>query len=744
MYKRLVLVLACCLYAMTLFVLPVGASRITSGPPWVQDVDLLRVVVLDVSGSMDEADTKGLNRLDTARKEIQEALTQLPADTRTPVVLVPFSDKVQGDSERIYTSTKDLRDALVQIKPKGATNIAAGLSSAIERIYQLGLAKNLVIYLYSDGEHNCGSKTLVTKQEENLDKLFGFRASKGLSQTVVVKRWGGVIGKLVANLQKNPHVKVVDAGQLELRTVTLVPSVKLRALEWHDVASGLARIQLDVAVTNRSGITLPEKTAIKLSCTLPGCRWVNEPSITVTGPVQAKTFDLLMKLEPQKLNATKDYSLPLRFHCPSEATTDRGLLLLVVNPIQVFCVLPAGQLRSQVNISARLSKRGEPRWENLGQCIAAWPVSLQLETTTVPSIPWSEPIKWNVYGLDGVKVTTEAPIVLQGGPMTVNVNLTKRIPLDQVIQGKTVKIQIELRTTDKPKTLTLSSMRVLLTVQIDLPATQITRIDQQISYVGKPQWADLTAGLVTVPLKLAIRVHGILAPGTTVGLLPCKDVVRVDGTPVTIHSGQQTVDILLTGKVDSAGSPVKWPLRLKPPPSLSRIRYLEPPPVTVSFVAPRPAQVVLGSDAGFLTRCAYQGDEPQQVVLGYGCVKLVGSYAQHATAGLRIKGMLLGHLVGDGFSKVGADDWVSWSMQPKDPATDVRLWYDVAVSGDLVVLPENAAPGAVLGSVIGMTVTYEALYKKVVLYLTVGLVAVLIGTILFWLARNMSPGLASE
>lgn len=744
MYKRLVLILACCLFAIESMLLPVSARITDSAPRVKQDIDLLRVVVLDVSDSMNRADTKGLSRLDTARKEIQEALTQLPAGTKTPVVLIPFSNKVWDDSEHIYTSTQDLKDRLVGIKPKGATNIAAGLGKAVERIRQLGLAKNLVIYLYSDGEHNCGSKTLVTKQEENLDKLFGFRASKGLSQTVVVKRWGGVIGKLVANLQKNPNVKVVDAGQLELRTVTLAPSVKLRALEWHDAASGLARIQMDVAVANRSGITLPGKTAIKLSCALPGCRWVNEPSITITGPIQAKTFDLLIKLEPQKLNVAKDYSLPLRFHCPSEATTDRGLLLLVVNPIQVFCILPAGRLRSQVNISAKLSKRGEPRWEDMGQCIAAWPMSLQLDTTTAPSVPWSEPIKWHVYGLDGVKVTTKTPIVLQGGPSTVNVNLTKRIPLDQVIRGKTVKIQIELRTTDKPKTLTLSSMRMLLTVQIDLPATQITRIDPRISYVGKPQWADLTAGLVTVPVRLDLRVHGILAPGATVGLLPCKDVVRVDGTPVTIHSGQQAVDILLTGKVDSAGSPVKWPLRLKPPPSLSRIRYLESPPVIVSFVAPRPAQVVLVGDAGILTRCAYQGDEPQQAVLGYGCVRLLGNCAQYATAGLRIKGMLLGHLGGDGFSKVGADDWVNWSMQPKDSATDVRLWHDVAISGDLVVLPENAAPGAVLGSVIGMTVTYEALYKKVVLYLTVGLVAVLVGTILFWLARNMSPGLASE
>ena len=738
MYKRLALTLVCCLYVMIDFISPVHASQAKPALSREQEVDLLRVVVLDVSGSMDITETKGLNRLETACKEIQEALAQLPASPQAPVILVPFSNKVWADYELVYTDTKDLRKALAKLRPKGSTNIASGLSRAIDRINQLGLAENLVIYLYSDGENDWGTKKLVAEQEERLDKLFGLRASKGLSQTVVVKRWGGVIGKLVANLQKNQHVRVVDAGQLELRTVTLLPSVKVNSLEWYDATSGLVKIQLDVAVANRSGITLPEKTTIRVSCLLPGCRWLKEPSITVTGPIQEKTFELLLKLDAEKLNTLKNYSLPLRFHWPSQIHTDKGLLLPVVNPTQISCILPAGQLRSQVSISARLSGRGGPRWEDSGQCIAAWPMRLQLETKTLPSIQWSEQLEWRVYGLDGVKVTIDGPIILLGSPKEVNITLTKKIPRDQVLQMKSVKVQIELRAVSKPQTLALLSMCDILTVQADLPAMQMVRIDQRISYVGKPQWADLTAGLVTVPVKLDIRFHGILVPGTAIGLIPHKDVVRVGGTPVAIHSGQQTVDIILTGKVDSAGCQVKWPLRLNPPPSLNSIRYLEPPPVTVSFIAPQPVQVVLGGKAGILTRCTYRGDKPQQAILGYGCVKVAGTFEQYADAGLRVKGLLQGHLGGKGFSKAGSGDWVRWSMQSNDPATHARLWYDVAARGNLMVLPENAAPGAVLGSVIGLVVTYEALYKKIVLSLVVGLVAVLVGTMLFWLVKNMS------
>jgi len=744
MYKRLIVTLAYCFYATAVLASPTQTKQTISTLPNDKDIDLLRVVVLDVSGSMDSKDTKPLTRMGTARKEIKESLTQLPVSGKTPVILVPFCDKIREDFERIYFSTKAMADVLDQLKPGGRTNIAAGLGRAIERINQLGLAKNLVIYLYSDGEHNCGSKKLLEEQEDNLDRLFGFRASKGLSQTIVVKRWGGVISKLVTRLKKNPYVTVVDAGQLELRTVTLVPSVKLRSVKWHDAASGLAKVQFDVTVTNRSELTLPDKSTVKISCPLPGCRWLNESTMIVTGRTQTQTFTLLVELDPKKFDLTKSYSLPLQFHWPSQISAGKSLLLPVVNPIQIYCVLPAGQLRPNVTISAKLSEQGKPRWEDMDECIVVWPMRLRLEATTAPSMPWSEQIKLDVKGLDGVKVTAEGPIILQGKPLEVNVTLSRQIPLTQIIQRKPVELQIELRVLNEPKTLALSSVRILSAIRIELPAIKLTRIDHRVVFVGKAQWADLTTGLVTVPVKLDISTHGIVAPGTVLTLEPGGDVVKVDGTPVTIYSGQHTVDIILTGRVDCANSSVRWPLQLRPPLSSYGIRYIEPSPVTVSFTAPRPAQAVLSNNAGILTSCAYRGNKPRQAVLGSGCIKLAGAFAQYAVANLHFKGFLQGHLHGKGFSKAGADDWVSWSMQPTNPAVSNRVWRDVTVTGDLVVLPENAAPGTMVGSVIDITVTYEALYKKVALYLAVGVVVVLVGTLLFWLARRMSPGLASE
>lgn len=737
MYKR-VIFLAYCFYIAAVLVLPAQAYQASSILAGGQDIDLLRIVVLDVSGSMDEAEVKkGPSRLDIARKEMLESIQQLPVGTKTPVILIPFNENVQDNLERIYTDAKSMKDAIAQLKADGKTNIAAGLSRSVERASQLGLCKNILLYLYSDGEHNVGSKSLVHEQEENLDRLFGLRASKGLSQTVVVKRWGGVIGQLVANLQKSPHVKVVDAGELELATVTLVPSVTVRNVRWQNVASGLASIQMDVTVSNRRAeLALPAQTSIRISCPFPGSRWLSPTTMTVTRPTQTQTFSLLVKLDPEKFDLAKNYTLPLHFHGPSQVRTGKGLFILVINPKQVSCVLPTGQLRPIVTVSAKLYKQGKPYWKDLDKRIAVWPMCLRLEITTTPPFAWPEQVKWNVYGLKGVKVATDGPIVLQGRPKQVNVKLTKQVSLDQLIQGKPITVQIELRAADKPKTLHLSSMRIVLTIQIELPAIQNTRINQQVSFVGKPQWTDLTAGLVMVPVKLDIALDGMLAPKTVLGLVPCKDVVKVDGVPVRIHSGQQTIQITLTGKVKSAASLVKWPLQLKPPPPSYGIRYIEPPPVTVSFIAPEPVQAVLSKGDKILTSYACRGNKPRQAVLGYGRLQLVGAPVQDSAVGdLRIKGSLQNPLGGNGFSMARPGQWVSWSMRPNDPATSVRWWHDVAVKGSLLVLPENAAPGAMLGSMISLTVTYEAFYKKVVFYLAVGLVAVLVGTILFWLVR---------
>lgn len=111
MYKRLVF-LACCFYMAAVCVPPAQANQASGVLSGGRDIDLVRLIVLDVSGSMDEAEVnKGRSRLDTARKELLDSIQQLPVSSKTPVILIPFCDDVLDNLERIYTDAKSLKEA---------------------------------------------------------------------------------------------------------------------------------------------------------------------------------------------------------------------------------------------------------------------------------------------------------------------------------------------------------------------------------------------------------------------------------------------------------------------------------------------------------------------------------------------------------------------------------------------------------------------------------------------------------
>jgi len=713
-------------------------ARALQGSGAGPSIDLLRIVVLDVSGSMSETDKQGPSRLDTARQELLDALRALPASDKTPLVLIPFGDDVLSSSVRTYANNAQLERALGQLAADGHTNIAAGLKEAIRQAQEQDAAKNLLLYLYSDGEHNVGPIDLVHDQERNLDTLFGQRATKGLSQTVVVKRWGGVIGSMVAHLQKNPNVRVVDAGQLELRTVTLVPSAAVLDLGWRAAPAGLAWVQVRATVSARagSGTVFPPGATMEMNCPLAGCQWLNEPRLALGGPAQSGAFRLLVKLDPDQLNSTQAYSLPLRFQGPSVLETDRGLVIVITNPTQILCPLPMGRLRPAVTLQATLSAREKPRWDNLPNRLAVWPMRLRLEPKTIPPLAWREQIPWEVRGLDDVKVTPARIELSHSQAQELRVDLAKDLSLDEVAQGRPIKVRLELVPSTKPRTLDLSPDRVRVTAEVDLPPVETTKIHQQLSSVGEPEWSDLTAGLVTVPIKLTVTIDGLLSPGTVLGLAPCGAVVKVDGVPVSVRSGSQTVEIRLTGRAASAGRQVTWSCQLLPPPPAYGIRYSTPPPVFVAFTAPQAVQVVLSDEKGILLARDYRGGDPVQSVLGTGILQLVGGrLAPSAAANLRIRALLQDPLDGYGFSTGAPGQSVAWSMRPAEPANTIRWWRDVHVKGSLVLLPENGAPGVVQGSMVVMTLTYEAYYKKIVFALAVGLGLVLIGTTVFWLAR---------
>ena len=728
---RIVLAIAA-LLVVQVVALAQGATQSTKSPA-SQPVDLLRIVVLDVSGSMNEVDGKNPSRLDTARKEFKQSVKSLPASVNAPVVLIPFSTDVLNQFVSVYTNNADLEKALDALQPDGSTNIAAALKAAIQQAAQSGLPKNLLVYLYSDGGHNVGDMSLVYEQERNLDQLFADRATKGLSQSVVVKRWGGVNGEMVANLQGNAHVRVIDAGELELKTVTLTPSASIQDVSWRDATTGLIMVRVAVAV-GATGAVVPAKTAITVGCPLAGCQWSGDPAVVVGEP--ARMLELLLRPEPRGVDPNVKYSLPLQFHGPESIATKTGLLLPIIYPARLDCPLPLDRLRPIVQVKATLVTIGQPSWKDPFQRLAIWSLKLRLEPATNVSVPWPIQTRWELSGMDGAEVAGPKSVALGARPLDVDVVVAKQVSPQQLAYAAPIPLRIKVTASPGPKGCDLSMSSIIATATVGLPPTTVTKISQQVSSVGTPQWTDLTAGVVTVSVKLDLTIDGPLSPGAVLGLLPCRDVINIGGVPVRVHSGAQCVEIAVAGRPNPTPATTTWTLQLQPPLATTNVRYVAPAPVAVSFVAPSPVQVVLVDRRGILTAVSCPGGAPDQAVVGRAVVQLAcGPVTPDATRGLRIGCLFKDGITGRGFAGVSPGQEASWTIRPGTSSSVLSWWQDVHVKGSMVVMPENAAANAVQGSVLDITLTYEALYKKLALHLTLGLGAVLVGVILYRLVK---------
>ena len=258
--------------------LPGQATPPDGAPQGQANLDLLRVVVLDISGSMRSPD-HGSSRLDVARNELISAVAQFPPTLRAPVVLIPFAGSVDDARVTWHEELASFQTAITALQPDGNTDIAAGLLRAVEVVQPT--AAHVTIYLASDGEQTVGGLERVEMAERELDKLFGQRSERGLSQTVVVKRWGGVNADLVAHLRRNPDVDVYDVGELAFRTATIIPSVRVRSAHWLNPHDLLARLDLDVVLDVRSATQIPADAELTIACLVPGHQWLSQITLPI-------------------------------------------------------------------------------------------------------------------------------------------------------------------------------------------------------------------------------------------------------------------------------------------------------------------------------------------------------------------------------------------------------------------------------------------------------------------------------
>jgi len=136
---------------------PVAAQAV-GGPPTV-------VLVVDISGSMDERDRNGTVKIEGAKRALLNVLQGLPPATLVGLHTYP-SDRNCGPGTTIdglEATSELLRRAVTTLEPGGNTPTAQALRAAADRILSLGGGATIV--LVSDGESNCGADPCVVAKE---------------------------------------------------------------------------------------------------------------------------------------------------------------------------------------------------------------------------------------------------------------------------------------------------------------------------------------------------------------------------------------------------------------------------------------------------------------------------------------------------------------------------------------------------------------------------------------------------
>ncbi len=120
-------------------------------------------LVLDVSGSMREADIQGKSRISVAQQSLNEVIDALPAETefgiRTLGATYPGNDKAQGclDTKQLYpvgkTNKVEAKTAVATLRPTGFTPIGLALRGAAQDLGKGETTRRVV--LITDGEDTC-------------------------------------------------------------------------------------------------------------------------------------------------------------------------------------------------------------------------------------------------------------------------------------------------------------------------------------------------------------------------------------------------------------------------------------------------------------------------------------------------------------------------------------------------------------------------------------------------------------
>lgn len=513
------------------------------------DLDLLRIVVVDQSGSM-----RG-PPLDTVAEQLRRLIKHDPPTTARPVVLLTFGDEAQRVGKFIEPGPlAQWISGELTLELGGGTRIAAGLAAAAQAVVEHP-GQRMALLLYSDFQD--GDTAGISAELAKLRRLLGDRGRKELPSLVFVHEWTRESQTVREQLTQEPGVLAVNEAVLE-------------GLDyWIQAQASVVRAERDEA---RPDLLTIE---VSLSATIPSRRdeWPTPEVVAqLDAPPVAKTFaadgqDVTLRIE-HKLTPDEEQQGTLRLP-----------LRVVLGPT------PAGSHWSK---AAPLVRPAEP---TLDVRVPAYErhYDLRIEWTFPQPPLWADPLALRARfeahvtfdvaaeaGRDEAStwsITGEASTQVAGGRQTVRLDRAGQFSLVVPFECTGRATQDRQNPLEFRANFLVQPIRVppgvrwdppvlRSSLQLGSPAPVVTSVIVRAG-AAESTW-KLAPEITETTGALQVECGGLVPPGNYLALAPSRSAAQLQR--VALQSGQNSVAWRASEASQGAPHRVSAPLTIAGPP----------------------------------------------------------------------------------------------------------------------------------------------------------------------------------
>lgn len=663
---------------------------------------LIRIAVIDTSGSMTGP------RITTAKAELRALARRLPPTKDRPLIVIPFDTAPHHVATFIDLPTCEA--FLDRLDAGGGTSIASGLNRGLDELKPYANCPNIVFLLYTDGED--GDQAGVEAAEAQLDRFFATRSKQGLPSLLFAKRWENANSALLTKIAKSGHVQLIDAGELQVVPVTVIPTVTVVGTAWAKDAPLI--LELDChAKLELKGLPFDSSyPAVPLTCTDPGA--VLPPVALRPGDPQPVSFRLRLPVTPAGA-ATGTTTAHFKTGAIGKFSSKDGIVLpLVTQQIDVPVILAALKLQ----FSATLVEARLPSWSDPLAAKPAQHLTLTCSVQSGPVLQWPSPLTIRVKACSGRLLPGKHTLEFRG-PGSASLPLS--VEADAVTTGASTFAVALVAQSEPTGVFVVDPPEIELMRDSKLPGAVDTTITAQVQKVSDARWTDLVQGLAAFEADVAFDVSGPV-PADTKLVLICPASVRsfrID--PTILHAGNQLVRLSLQAHFPGAPRVPAFDIQIEPPAPTAILRFVAPPPLHLRVPSPAPVQLALLRPDGASPEVTVR-DRAAPILLT-GTPVLLGHEPVTAADGVAAvvrSGPLLDL---KGFAPVPIGTLVV--LPVRLPEMETSFFFDTTIQESIEVLPSRPSP-ALTGSQQFCAVTIEAPFKRVCFYVAITLAALLL------------------